>query len=86
MLGGISTFVALFATAAIAQSPPSAANKRAQLEGDDNKIVCQKQEQIGTRLAPKKVCMTVREWRDRELANREETERAQTNAWHRDSN
>ena len=86
MFKGLGVVAGLFATAAVAQSTTYASNNPAPLKNDDNKIVCQKQEQIGTRLAPKKVCMTVREWRDRELANREETERAQTNAWHRDSN
>lgn len=44
---------------------------------DVNKIVCKKQEQIGSRLGAKKVCLTVKEWQDRAAEDRVETERIQ---------
>lgn len=43
-----------------------------------NEIVCQKQEETGSRLAKKKICMTRAEWADRQLQDRQELERAQT--------
>ena len=45
-----------------------------------NRIVCKKQEQIGSRLGAKKVCLTVKEWQDRAAADRTETERIQQSA------
>jgi hypothetical protein len=50
----------------------------APVKGDPNKIVCEKQETIGTRLGAKKVCMTVAEWNDRKRAQRETTEKIQS--------
>ena len=41
--------------------PPEVA-KLAKNKSDLNKIVCEKQETIGTRLGSKKVCMTVAQW------------------------
>lgn len=45
---------------------------------DDNKIVCKKQETIGTRLGAKKVCLTVSEWAVRAHDDRERTEQVQS--------
>jgi hypothetical protein len=47
------------------------------MDGDANKIVCQKEETIGTRLGAKKVCLTVADWNARARENRETTERIQ---------
>jgi len=74
VLGGA---VALMALPIAAQAEPV---KSAGAKSDGNKIVCKKEEQIGSRLAAKKVCMTVEEWRRVADLNREETERAQLNA------
>lgn len=48
-------------------------------KNDPNRIVCKREEQIGSRLTAKKVCLTVKEWQDLAQANREEVERAQLN-------
>lgn len=53
-------------------------NNPAPVKGDAHKIVCQKEETIGTRLGAKKVCLTVAEWRERQDAGRERTERIQS--------
>jgi hypothetical protein len=53
-------------------------NNPAPIRGDPNKIVCQKEETIGTRLGAKKVCMTVAEWQARQAADRDQTERVQS--------
>lgn len=60
---------------AFAQAPVAAPTTAAQ---NPNEIVCQKQEETGSRLAKKKVCMTRAEWADRQLQDRQELERAQT--------
>ena len=41
--------------------PPNL-SKLAQNKSDLNKVVCEKQETLGTRLGAKKVCMTVAQW------------------------
>lgn len=53
-------------------------HKPAPVEGDADKIVCKKVEKIGSRLAAKKVCLTVREWTARANNDRDETGRIQT--------
>ena len=47
---------------------------------DVNKIVCERQEEIGSRLKGKKVCMTVEQWQAFKATHREETEEMQRNA------
>jgi len=50
-----------------------------------NRVVCKKQEEIGSRLGAKKVCMTVKQWQDQADANREDVERLQQNTGTRPS-
>jgi hypothetical protein len=70
----------LMASPAIAQTPTDSVAKEDKQKNDPNRIICQKEEQIGTRLAPKKVCLTAKEWAERAQLNRTETERVQQNA------
>lgn len=75
---------ARFAGALIVMASPAAAQApgdgaKADLNKTDvDRIICQKQEQIGSRLAVKKVCLTAKEWRDRAQADREQTEKVQS--------
>lgn len=46
---------------------------------DPNRIICEKQEVVGSRLATKKVCMTAAEWEIRKREDREAVEKAQAN-------
>lgn len=39
--------------------------------------VCEREEQIGSRLGARKVCKTVREWQEQRRVQREEVERVQ---------
>jgi len=55
-------------------------NNVALERGDDDKIVCKKEETIGTRLGAKKVCLTVAEWNALSRENRERTEHIQAGA------
>jgi hypothetical protein len=59
---------------ALAQTVPEAVKKSSDL----NKVVCEKVEILGSRLASKKVCMTRYEWAERRQADRHEVEKAQT--------
>jgi hypothetical protein len=59
---------------ALAQTAPQAVKKSSDL----NKVVCEKVEVLGSRLASKKVCMTRYEWAERRQADRQEVEKAQT--------
>lgn len=73
---------AVLAVAAFALSAPASAEQatRKDNKSDVDRIVCKKEDTIGSRLAAKKVCLSVAEWRRLAELNREETERAQHNA------
>lgn len=75
------SFAVLAAVAApsFAQTMQSQPIQTDPKKSDVNKIVCQTEDQIGSRLAAKKVCLTVQQWKERAQANREETERVQQN-------
>ena len=73
----------LLAVPAAAQSSSGSKEDRAK---DPDRIVCQKEEQIGSRLGAKKVCMTAREWELLAKEHRDEAERLQLNARAPDSN
>jgi hypothetical protein len=53
---------------------------------DVNKLICKKQEEIGSRLGAKKVCLTQKQWQERALIDREDTERIQQNTGTRSGN
>lgn len=57
-----------------ASTPAKAA--KAQQPGDD-KVVCQMQDQIGSRLDRRRICMTVGQWKQYEADNKEKVERLQ---------
>lgn len=69
------------ASPAVAQTTPAQAPEAQDIPSSDtsdvNRIVCKKTEKIGSRLAAKKVCLTVKEWADRAAEDRSETDRVQ---------
>ena len=77
----VASVLMLAASPAIAQTPTDEPTKADAQTCDVHRIICQKDEQIGTRLAPKKVCLTAKEWAERAKIGREETERAQLNSY-----
>ncbi len=78
MFKGIAAVVLVIASAASAQDAVSfRTDNPTPKRGDPNKIVCETQEKIGTRLGGKKVCMTVSEWEERRAANRQIVEAIQ---------
>jgi hypothetical protein len=72
----------LVATPALGQSGPTQAVPAASADAtksDLDRIVCEKEEQIGTRLGARKVCKTVKEWQEQRRIQREDVERVQQN-------
>lgn len=53
-------------------------NNPAPKKGPPDRIVCEKVEQVGTRLGAKKVCLTVAQWEERRMSDREHTEKIQS--------
>lgn len=79
----VSLFVALgvLAVPALAQTPARAVtDPAAEKQSDVEKIVCKREETIGTRLGAKKVCLTVQQWLERERDSKDATERVQQSA------
>ncbi|KRB82613.1 hypothetical protein ASE00_11270 [Sphingomonas sp. Root710] len=46
-----------------------------------NKLICRKQEQLGSRLRSNKVCMTQSEWAEQRRQDRMNVDRSQRNRW-----
>jgi len=78
LVGMLALVIAAEAPAQLITSYTTANPSR--IKGDPNRIVCQKEETIGTRLGAKKVCLTVAEWQQRAKEDREQTERVQSGA------
>ncbi len=88
---------AFLIAAGVSLSIPAAAQTTAQAtvqpapivvqttKSEVNRIVCKKQEEIGSRLNAKKVCLTVKQWQDQAAADREDVERIQQNTGTRPS-
>ena len=45
---------------------------------DPNKVICEKEEVLGSRLATRRVCMTRAQWAERKREDRSTVERSQT--------
>lgn len=83
MVRSVPLFVALsiLTAPALAETPAGAtADPAADKQSDVNKIVCKREETIGTRLGAKKVCLTVQEWLERERISKDATGRLQQGA------
>ena len=81
MLSKLALVASLLATSAVAQpTTPYRADRSADSKNDPNKVVCEKEEKIGSRLGGKKVCMTVAEWEARRAADRDQVDRTQSGA------
>lgn len=68
---GIIAALAVIPTVAVAGDKPAAK--------DPNRIICEKQGELGSRVATKRVCMTAAEWEIRRREDREAVEKAQVN-------
>lgn len=79
-LASATSILVMMAVPAAVQAAPQPASTAATAkssESDVNKVVCKREEQIGSRLRAKKVCLTVKQWQDRAAADRDTTERVQ---------
>ena len=65
------------AAPSLAQTQPAAAPTAEKQADDLNKLVCEKQESTGSRLAKKRICLTKAQWAERRLQDRQELERVQ---------
>lgn len=68
---------ALLSTPAWTQSAPTQTIVVETDKSELDRIVCERHEQIGTRLGTRKVCKTVREWQEQRRIQRQEVERVQ---------
>ena len=73
---GIIAALALIPAAAAAAT---AADEKKTEAKDPNRIICEKQSVVGSRLTTKRVCMTAAEWEIRRREDREAVEKAQVN-------
>jgi hypothetical protein len=67
--------VALVAPAAAQSGPtdPAAPSSQSKLK-DPNHVICEKQEEIGSRLGAKRICHTAAEWQQIRQQNREQVD------------
>jgi hypothetical protein len=70
----ISAAVAALGTTAAVAADPAGKKQR-----DPNEVVCEKQKELGSRLAVKRVCMTRAEWAERRRLDRMDLEKTQIN-------
>ncbi|MBA3834794.1 MAG: hypothetical protein M3448_09080 [Pseudomonadota bacterium] len=71
--------VAYFAGVMMLVASPVMAQSNAEdtTKNVKERVICQKEENIGSRLGAKKICLTAKEWKERAAGGREETERVQ---------
>lgn len=62
---------------ALAQAQASSQPASVSKDKDPNRIICQKIEETGSRVASKKVCMTAQQWEEKRRADRQYLEDAQ---------
>ena len=65
-------FIVAASVAVVAQA------EETKVKDDPNRVICEKQEILGTRLASKRVCKTKAEWAEERRENRQAIDRAQT--------
>jgi hypothetical protein len=71
--------VVIFAALAVIPAIAAAEDKGAESK-DPNRIICEKQEVAGSRVATKKVCLTAAQWEERRREDREAVEKGQRQA------
>ncbi len=62
---------------AFAQTAPAQQQQAAKPDKDPNEVVCEKQEETGSRLASHQVCMTRAQWAEQRRLNRQDIEKVQ---------
>ncbi|MGN6156097.1 MAG: hypothetical protein ACTHN4_10245 [Sphingomicrobium sp.] len=84
--------IALATAAALLQAFPAAAQNtvpvtqyRQTVDKNPNKLVCESEEQIGSRLGKHRTCLTAEQWKEKHREQREFTEDIQSGTYARDS-
>ena len=77
MLKFLLAVPALLSAPALAQTPTVQSIDVSAKKAELDRIVCERQEQLGSRLGGRKVCKSVRDWQEERRVQREETERVQ---------
>jgi invasion protein IalB len=67
----------LVSSPAFAQQQPQQQQQSARKTPDPNEVVCEKQQETGSRLASERVCMTRSEWAEQRRLSRQEVDKAQ---------
>ena len=79
----IATAAALFVSAGISApafaqaAQPAPTQQTAKPVKDPNQVICERQEEIGTRLSSQRVCKTRAVWAEERRANRMDVEKVQ---------
>lgn len=73
VIGFASVALAAPAAAQTAPADPAAPAATPKLK-DPNRMICEREEEIGSRLGGKKICKTAQEWQDWRQQNREQVE------------
>ena len=82
----LATLAALLpAFPAAAQNTVPVTQYRQTVEADPNKLICESEEQIGSRLAKHRVCLTAEQWKEKHREQRELTDEIQAGTYARDS-
>jgi hypothetical protein len=71
----ISVALAALGTSAAFATPDVTGKSK---QRDPNEVVCEKQKELGSRVAVKRVCLTRAEWAERRRLDRMDIEKAQT--------
>jgi invasion protein IalB len=63
-----------------AQQPQQQQQQSGKTAPDPNQVICEKQEELGSRIATKRVCMTRSQWAEQRRLDRQDVDKAQTQA------
>lgn len=69
--------VLILAAPAVAQTTPAQEKPK---KGDPNEVICERQQELGSRLATRKVCMTRAQWEEQRRSDRDLVTRSQINS------
>jgi invasion protein IalB len=62
---------------AVAQTQTSTQSAAINKNNDPNRIICEKQQEVGSRLNSRKICMTAQQWEEQRRRDRESLQDAQ---------
>ena len=63
------------------QTPIPVTEMRATANTDPNKLICEKVEEIGSRVAKRRVCLTAEQWKEKHREQAEFAEDIQSGTW-----